>query len=190
MKTSITPALILLLALSPLAAAQVSITQASARPATNAASPSATDAEPTTTEKQAAVVEAEVEAEIFDMTIEYQGQSIGFKHQNWQVLPRSVCSKEQSIKARSGCQKIAKDFFLQACRELPASTEESLRYNHKRMYCQAAKAFKPMVAIISHANDAAEDSQKQKCSALIVQALNNSNPYVIARRDRECAKLN
>lgn len=187
MKTRITPALVLLLALSPLTQAQVSLTQATATPGSPPAS-AATEAAQTNT--PAAVKEdAVVEAEIFDMTVLHQGQSFDFKHQDWQLLPRSVCAKQQGIKARSNCQKIAKDYFQEACRDLPSSTEASLRYKHKRMYCQAAKTFKPMVAIISEAEFDESNSQKQKCSALIVQAINNNNPYVIARRDRECAKL-
>jgi hypothetical protein len=120
--------------------------------------------------------------------VQHQGFDILFQHVSGVIDESSVCKNQRKIMTRSNCQIAAKKYFQLACHKPSTNLNSEPTSSNKTMYCKAAKSFKPMVAIIGEPSRDT-NTQKQRCSSLIAQAINNDNPYVIQRRDRECAKL-
>lgn len=130
--------------------------------------------------------------ELQTVTTDFNGQHVTFEYQVWQVRQPSVCSQvKYDIGKFSACTQAAKALFQQMCAELKQVQSPYHRAEqYQRMYCKAAKDFKPTIAQISHGQsvDGGEGQRLRKvCNDLTFKAMISEKDQDIKARDKACA---
>lgn len=122
-------------------------------------------------------------SELTTININHLGKNVVFQHQMWKVKYDTVCINYPRITDRSTCQVIAQGLFQELCQKPPVTINHELYSKHKKMYCNAGRAFTPVIANIRKAKEK-QDPENQKCNMLIIKSMNNSN--YINKRNIAC----
>ncbi|MFT7005271.1 MAG: iron uptake system EfeUOB component EfeO/EfeM [Sulfurimonas sp.] len=127
---------------------------------------------------------------VTSQSLVYNDTTIRFQHQLWKIKPNSVCSDlEQQATQFSQCTQQAKAMFTELCTQL--SSMENLNQKGRslsNMYCNASLTYKPMVAYISEPKQKTEQKLKEKeCNLMILMAMQDSSPDVLAQKEAVCA---
>jgi len=123
--------------------------------------------------------------------VSYQGRSISFQYQLWQIKQASVCADQRDQLAEfSACTVSARNFFAEACRYLQKNRGSGWKYDkYKNMYCSAAVSFKPTIASIQSAGENGPlQAARKECNNLIVATSAKATPDLLAERDRACRR--
>lgn len=125
------------------------------------------------------------------LVLDYADMQVPFTYQLWKVQNQSVCATyAQDAVNYSKCSMAASDMFHQICRELKQkqTTNPAWQYTkYKNMYCNAALAYKPMVAQISFAEPSSELRQAEKaCNVAILNAMGSDDEELLNEQKRLC----
>nr|WP_320135988.1 hypothetical protein [uncultured Amphritea sp.] len=129
--------------------------------------------------------------ELKSIVVEYHNQPVSFQYQMWRLRPNSVC---QSLKADllnySACSEAASQLFRETCQTLQQRSSNSLNYpNYKRLYCNAAASYQPVIAKVRRSAPVGENAeQRQKCSMLTLKAARTRKNIDIYNRDKACGE--
>lgn len=131
--------------------------------------------------------------DITPVTTEFNGQTINYQFQNWQIKPKSICSDvTQNIALYSECSQAAKELFQATCKELKKEADKFITNPKLRkvsnMYCNAAVEFKPIIAQISKSKPITDKVKKlrQECNSLIITAMISGSTKDMKERDKAC----
>ena len=132
-----------------------------------------------------------VNLDITPIVIEYKNEKISFQHQLWRIKDDSVCATYQQNTIRfSSCTIKAKSLFSDICNELSRLKKpNNTKAQYKRMYCNAAVKYKPMVASISSTSTIKVNANEKACNRLILKAMGSSNKELLAKRDKVCQRI-
>ena len=127
--------------------------------------------------------------------VQHQGHDIYFEHLVWRIRDDTVCKdKRHNITEYSQCTLAAKAAFNAVCQ-----THQHKNYSdHKarnmvRMYCQAARTFKPTIASIQASNSSTSSpvhhnaelvQANQKCAALILESQTSKAPFIQSKKKK------
>ena len=133
-----------------------------------------------------------VNLDITPIVIEYKNEKISFQHQLWRIKDDSVCATYQQNAIKfSSCTIKAKSLFSDICNELSRLKKpNNTKALYKRMYCNAAVKYKPMVASISSNSISKVSSREKKCNELILKAMGSKDKKLHAKKDKYCQALN
>lgn len=122
--------------------------------------------------------------------IEYNGYQVSFQYLLWRLRPNSVCANYRyDLLEYSQCSKAAQQLFSQTCQHL--NNNPSNNWKHEKLtllYCSAAVDYQPVIAevgISKNQNDS-DIEQRQRCSALRMDAMRTKDPHTIQMRDQVC----
>lgn len=124
-------------------------------------------------------------------TIPHEGFDISFFYQRWEIDHDSVCSMYKlELLEYAKCTKSAKRMFRTACNDVKFENQPKWKArNLNRMFCNAAKHYKPFMASMKRSEGPTELQKAQtRCSTATVAAMNNRSPGVLAERDQACAE--
>lgn len=129
-------------------------------------------------------------SELKSINVEYHNQPVSFQYQRWRLRPNSVC---QSLKADllsySVCTEAASQFFRETCQTLQQPSHSPNYPNYKRLYCNAAASYQPVIAKISRSAAVDEKAeQRQQCSILTLKAARTRKNIDIYNRDKACGE--
>ncbi|MDO6526951.1 hypothetical protein Q4519_14790 [Motilimonas sp. 1_MG-2023] len=125
------------------------------------------------------------------LVLDYAGMQVPFTYQLWKVQDKSVCATyAQNALQYSKCTVAASDMFHQICRELKQKDQPSQAWQYtkyKNMYCNAALAYKPMVAQISFVEPSSELRKAEKaCNVAILEAMGSDDEALQQEQKRLC----
>ena len=122
--------------------------------------------------------------------VDYQDQPVSYQYQMWRLKPNSVCLplKDINVLQYSQCSMAAQQFFIETCKQLTnKASKDWLHPKYKRLYCNAAASFQPIVAQVRRSSPVQENTvKKQQCSLLILKAMRSRDPLDIQLRDEAC----
>ena len=123
------------------------------------------------------------------VNVEYRDQPVSFQYQMWRLRPNSVCQPlKYSVLKYSACSEAASQFFRETCQTLQQNPTNSLLYpNYKRLYCNAAASYQPVIAKVRRSAPMDERAeQRQQCSILTMKASRTRKNIDIYERDKAC----
>ncbi|EGV28693.1 hypothetical protein ThidrDRAFT_3587 [Thiorhodococcus drewsii AZ1] len=96
-------------------------------------------------------------------TAEIQDITVSFDHVAWKIQDRSVCKTYRNdVMKMSKCTHAAKDLFIQTCDRLTAKRLYHPDYpSLKRMYCTAARQYRPTQASVEWASPTPTNTDAQ-----------------------------
>ncbi|WP_028469849.1 hypothetical protein [Neptunomonas japonica] len=123
--------------------------------------------------------------------VDYQGQPVSYQYQMWRLKPNSVCLplKDIDVLQYSQCSMAAQQLFKETCRQFinNPNRKDWLYPKYKRLYCNAAASFQPVVAQVRLSLPVEENTvKKQQCSLLVLKAMSSRDPLDIQLRDEAC----
>ncbi len=125
------------------------------------------------------------------VTIAHDGYDVSFYYQRWQIEHDTVCSLYKlELLEYAECTKAAKRMFRMACNDVKFENQPKWKAKSlNRMFCNAAKHYKPFMASMKRSEGPTELQKAQtRCSTATVAAMNNRSPGVLAERDQACAE--
>ncbi|MBR9866856.1 MAG: hypothetical protein GYB20_04255 [Oceanospirillales bacterium] len=123
------------------------------------------------------------------VNVEYRNQPVSFQYQMWRLRPNSVCQPQKySLLKYSSCTEAASQFFRETCQTLQQNPTDLLLYpNYKRLYCNAAASYQPVIAKVRRSEPMDERTQqRQQCSMLTIKAARTRKTIDIYERDKAC----
>ncbi|WP_428034398.1 hypothetical protein [Amphritea sp.] len=127
--------------------------------------------------------------ELESVNVDYRNQPVSFQYQMWRLRPNSVCQPQQyKLLAYSACTEAASQFFRETCQRLQQNPTSSPLYpNYKRLYCNAAASYQPVIARVRRSEPMDETTeQRQQCSMLTIKAARTRKTIDIYERDKAC----
>ena len=130
--------------------------------------------------------------EVQAVTVEHQGYSIAFTHQQWKIKEASVCyTHRDHLLAFAGCTQAAQALFAKVCTELQATSWNDSRYpSVKRMYCDAAISYHPTQASLHWAEPTdARSNATEECRLAQAGLLVENTPETRQHRKAACGAV-
>ncbi|WP_417225097.1 hypothetical protein [Amphritea sp.] len=130
-----------------------------------------------------------VGTELKSIVVEYRNQPVSFQYQLWQLRPNSVCLPlKGDLLDYSACTEAASQFFRETCQTLAQHPNRTPDYsNYKRLYCDAAASYQPVVAKVNRATEIDEEAkQRQRCAMLTIKAARTHKNIDVYERDKVC----
>ncbi|MBN0986448.1 hypothetical protein [Amphritea pacifica] len=86
--------------------------------------------------------------ELESVNVDYHDQPVSFQYQMWRLRPNTVCLPQKNkLLEYSACTEAASQFFHETCQTLQQKPIRAALYsNYKRLYCNAAVSYQPVVA--------------------------------------------
>lgn len=86
--------------------------------------------------------------ELESVNVDYHDQPVSFQYQMWRLRPNTVCLPQKNkLLEYSACTEAASQFFHETCQTLQQKPIRTTLYsNYKRLYCNAAVSYQPVVA--------------------------------------------
>ena len=138
-------------------------------------------------------------AKLTSQVVHHRGHDIYFEHQIWRIRGNTVCKdKQHKITEYSQCTLAAKAVFNAVCKaHQHKNYSDHKARNMVRMYCEAARTFKPTIASIQASNSAsigntnhraALAQANQKCAALILESQTSKDPFIQSKKKKACQR--
>ena len=127
--------------------------------------------------------------ELESVNVDYHDQPVSFQYQMWRLRPNSVCLPQKyKLLEYSACTEAASQFFRETCQTLQQKPIRSPLYlNYKRLYCNAAASYQPVIAKVRRSEPMDETAeQRQQCSMLTIKAARTRKNIDIYERDKAC----
>lgn len=109
------------------------------------------------------------------MRLEHEGRYVSFQYQHWKVINSSVCgdiSKDDDLQDYSRCTQTAKRMFAEACEKIADNSKDQM-LRAKKMFCDAAVSYKPVIVQIERSQGlTADQEKKQRCSLAVLEGRN------------------
>lgn len=125
------------------------------------------------------------------LVVQYEGESVPFSFQLWQIQQPSVCrSYEQDVRRFSQCTVKASALFHKLCDDLTRQDDSSWQLpKFRTMYCSAAVSYRPMIAEIGDAKQSSTKLAERACNQAILAAMDSEDETLQAQRDKACAAV-
>ncbi|WP_429023433.1 hypothetical protein [Aeromonas allosaccharophila] len=130
------------------------------------------------------------------LVVQYEGESVPFSFQLWQIQQPSVCRPYgQDVRRFSQCTVKASALFHKLCDDLTRQDDSSWQLpKFRTMYCSAAVSYRPMIAEIRSAEigDAKQSPAKlaeRACNQAILAAMDSDDEDLLALREKACAAV-
>ena len=129
--------------------------------------------------------------ELKTVAVQYEGESVPFSFQLWQILQQSICRPyEQDVRRFSQCTVKASALFHKLCDDLTRQDDRSWQLpKYRTMYCSAAVSYRPMIAEIGDAKQNPARLAERACNQAILAAMDSEDETLLAQRDKACAAV-
>ena len=129
--------------------------------------------------------------ELKTVAVQYEGESVPFSFQLWQIQQQSICRPyEQDVRRFSQCTVKASALFHKLCDDLTRQDDSSWQLpKYRTMYCSAAVSYRPMIAEIGDAKQNPARLAERACNQAILAAMNSEDETLLAQRDKACAAV-
>ncbi|WP_429050892.1 hypothetical protein [Aeromonas veronii] len=129
--------------------------------------------------------------ELKTVAVQYEGESVPFSFQLWQIQQQSICRPyEQDVRRFSQCTVKASALFHKLCDDLTRQDDSSWQLpKFRTMYCSAAVSYRPMIAEIGDAKQSPAKLAERACNQAILAAMDSEDETLQAQRDKACAAV-
>ncbi|HHQ4522195.1 TPA: hypothetical protein ACSP1O_000067 [Aeromonas veronii] len=129
--------------------------------------------------------------ELKTVAVQYEGESVPFSFQLWQIQQQSICRPyEQDVRRFSQCTVKASALFHKLCDDLTRQDDSSWQLpKFRTMYCSAAVSYRPMIAEIGDAKQSSTKLAERACNQAILAAMDSEDETLQAQRDKACAAV-
>ncbi|WP_421232335.1 hypothetical protein [Aeromonas jandaei] len=129
--------------------------------------------------------------ELKTVAVQYEGESVPFSFQLWQIQQQSICRPyEQDVRRFSQCTVKASALFHKLCDDLTRQDDSSWQLpKYRAMYCSAAVSYWPMIAEIGNAKQSPAKLAERACNQAILAAMDSDDEALLAQRDKACAAV-
>ncbi|PTT46331.1 hypothetical protein [Aeromonas sp. HMWF016] len=129
--------------------------------------------------------------ELKTVAVQYEGESVPFSFQLWQIQQQSICRPyEQDVRRFSQCTVKASALFHKLCDDLTQQDDNSWQLpKYRTMYCSAAVSYRPMIAEIGDAKQNPAKLAERACNQAILAAMDSDDETLLAQRDKACAAV-
>ncbi|MFB2829210.1 hypothetical protein ACE1BS_06195 [Aeromonas jandaei] len=129
--------------------------------------------------------------ELKTVAVQYEGESVPFSFQLWQIQQQSICRPyEQDVRRFSQCTVKASALFHKLCDDLTQQDDSSWQLpKYRTMYCSAAVSYSPMIAEIGDAKQNPAKLAERACNQAILAAMDSDDETLLAQRDKACAAV-